>query len=74
MRDVYRPQAHVHLEARQNLVREKIIELLEGKIVLPLEVRSIAADPKVQSENTDLRKLMAAWLRGEAITKVSTKD
>lgn len=61
--EFYAPQAHYTAEAEQEKIRQGLAKLLSGETALPLDVKSMPADPQMAAA-------MKGWLTGESVVRV----
>ncbi len=61
--DAYATVYHEQLERDANMLRTKLVELLSGKIALPMAVTAFPSDPEFIQAQADYLKAMAEQLR-----------
>jgi len=69
--EIYAPRGHFDIENDQTVIRRGVVELMEGKRTLPLEVRSIAQDPEMAKRIAALQDALIAWLEGKTAPRVT---
>lgn len=62
-KDVYSTVYHRKLEADQETIRTKIVEILTGKAAFPMAVTQFPGDPETLAAQAEYLKLMAEHLR-----------
>ncbi len=64
-RDMYSPLFHENLEADQQTIRAKLVEILTGKAALPMAVVRFPSEPEATAAQAEYLKLMAEHLKAE---------
>jgi hypothetical protein len=72
--EIYAPRGHIELETDQQTIRRGVVELIEGKRTLPLEVRSIAQDEEMAKAMRSLYASLDDWLKGKITPRVKIDD
>lgn len=62
-RDVYSTVYHGKLEADQETIRTKLVEILTGKAALPMSVVEFPSDPEFLAAQTEYLRLMAEYVK-----------
>jgi hypothetical protein len=69
-REVYFPTAHAQMQTEQDFIRQGLAKLFKGEIALPMDIKTLPADPAVLAGQEELRKLLSKWLDGASSVKV----
>jgi len=65
----YNPMLHGEIERQQEIIREGVVKLFTGQGSLPLDLRSLPADPQTFAETQMLRQMLIAWLEQQGVER-----